>query len=187
MFLASLLCFLQIKTSEEKGGFKIKYYEEVIDGDIKRVSKIAFIDQAGNEVFFSPRDPGSLGVHGYFKEVLSPDKEYAVLPQGRFDGYCILSCLDVVKNIQDSVYKQCVTISELNIEESNVRRCFYHTFGEWKNAYEFSFSAGLSNTEYQFTYNIETDVVFSKEKLVSKLNLFWIDKDGAIRNIKYCP
>lgn len=126
-------------------------------------------DQVGNQVFpraiylesatkgrthFEPKDPLSIEQSAFFVQpAWSPNNDWLVLPNGRFDGFVTFKAIEIPGGIVDKSKGQFIGICDVNETK------WWHEFDGWSSASVFRFKAGLSGKLFPFECDLSTGTV----------------------------
>lgn len=71
-----------------------------------------------------------------------------VLPQGRFEGFCIIKSSVAMESLQTNRCADFIKVQATN------GTGLWHDFEKWTNGHTFFFKAGLSGDNFNFEYDI---------------------------------
>ena len=132
----------------------INFYGMKFD-EIYRYQKITF-ERNGQSTEFLPDDPAAIVNSGYFGDIISPNEEFIVLPEGPFEGFCVFTTNDLIENVSSHACHKKVSL-KLEGANQEASPLLYHNFIRWVDDTSFEFQAGLSEIDYRCVYDIRTD------------------------------
>lgn len=132
------------KIPASKGGKVVKTFHVV--------EKVIIKDgKSGKEVVYEPEDAESLSINqAWFTDVWSPDKEYLLLPVGRFKGFGVYRASSAFNQISGNKPEKFIRLRQKDLPSALV-----HKFIGWEAPNTLVFSVGLSGRPEQVKYNID--------------------------------
>lgn len=94
---------------------------------------------------------------GFFSEVWSPDREYLVLPAGRFAGYVVFEAPSSIERVRADSPTDSVAVRFRGLPES-----LNHQFVGWMEAHELQFDVTFESSTVSFGYNLERQELAAK-------------------------
>lgn len=145
-------------------GFTLVFDGDMVGGQV--FPKAIYLeDRDEHKIQFKPRDAVSVQQSSFaIQPAWSPNHEWLLLPDGRFDGFAAFKANQLPNAIAYASKALRVGVCD----ESGTR--WWHEFMRWKSPSVFEFRAGLSG---QFT-KFECDLVTGKVTLCSKEQIAFI-------------
>lgn len=115
----------------------------------------------GDEMRFEPSDPSSLLLgDGYVKNVSwSPDEEYLILPNGQFEGFCLVKSNEALRSVRE---KKCFDTIRIQLDTGLQMS---HQFASWENGSAFVFTAEMERRFPRFRYDFSSRQLSALEKV----------------------
>lgn len=137
------------------------------------IEQVTLRNEKGEEARYVPADEESVkDSHGYFTDVWSPDEEWLVLPQGRFQGFCIIKAEGAFKRVKE---RECDDFIRIHAKDGTG---LWHEFQGWNNSSALMLKAGLSGDLFKFQYEIIRGELRS---LGSSVPFEGENKDGKVK------
>jgi hypothetical protein len=112
----------------------------LVESDGQIISVYA-VDEKGTKVSYRPENDSAEEMPGfYFKEAISPDGKWVVLPSGKFEGFVCLKKENLIESFKARKYP--VEISVMG-QSSKLR----HTFLGWQSPSKLLFKVSLSDDQ----------------------------------------
>jgi len=113
----------------------------------------------------------------YFRDIWSPDLEFAVLPVGVFDGFAVFSVKNLLRDIEENNY-----FDTLRTRSTN-SGWYANEFEKWEGDSTFWYWAGLSGDMFAFKYEIKRNELYCYQKNCGERD-FGIIKKGKVKAFK---
>ena len=144
--------------SNEKYGLDCLFYG---DTELHVITTVLICERtSGQYKKYEPIDEVSLQTSlGYYEDVWSPNKEFLVLPLGRFHGFQIINASQVLKEIDQEPRRFIKVFLDKDRDGKDSGKIenetyLWHSFKKWVSDEAFMFTAGLSYTYIPFIYDI---------------------------------
>lgn len=144
--------------TNEKHGIAVEFYGNFMGPDDNPRAQL-FVDRVSvahlrsdRRVDFVPKDMASLqSSFGLYQRVWSPDEEFLVLPEGRFDGFVVFAATDAVDAIKSERPQ-----FGFAMQAAKTSAALWHEFVGWRRPHTLQFRAGLGDRTVEFELDLLT-------------------------------